>query len=581
MESQKLEDALALALSVLEQEGKGQLPVENSLFDGFTSEDDSWELIVKYNGDLSGALSALSPGIGFEPLIAGYGIVTIPQSLIEAFTTLPEVEYVEKPQKVNSQVAAGLADACFGPVLTGAERGEKLDGRGVWCAVIDSGIEYTKDIFRTADGASKLAWIYDQTTDRLFTKQEIEESLKNYDDAMRMGEAFQPLLTDLSGHGTNVAQILTNAAPGSSLVAVKLAQSRANGFILTTNLMRAVSYVVKKAGQERMPVAMNISYGNSYGSHDGTSILERFMDNAAEIGRNVICVSAGNEGAEAGHFSGVLPKNPGSRLASLFSVGRYERNLSLQIWSYPADVFDAVLLTPTGQQYEIRRNPSQGVSQSVRLGATQLDIFCGTAKPYQAKSQIFISFTGINAYIDGGNWELRLISRQIKNGTVQMYLPAQEARSSETRFLFPNPYATVTIPATAGKVLTVGAYASDFTSYAPFSGRGYYENMQSGNEQLWEIRKPDLVAPGVGIRLDEGEKQITVSGTSYAAPFVTGAAAILMQWGIVLGNDPYMYGEKVKAALQKGARDMATVDRIPNALTGWGRLCVYLSLPTG
>ena len=70
-----------------------------------------------------------------------------------------------------------------------------------------------------------------------------------------------------------------------------------------------------------------------------------------------------------------------------------------------------------------------------------------------------------------------------------------------------------------------------------------------------------------------------VTGTSFAAPLVTGAAALLMEWGIVRENDPYLYGEKVKAYLRKGAR------RLPSELAirirGWecGALCVADSLP--
>ena len=53
-----------------------------------------------------------------------------------------------------------------------------------------------------------------------------------------------------------------------------------------------------------MPVAVNLSFGNTYGAHNGTSLLERFLDNVSEIGRSVICVGSGNEGASGGHVGG-------------------------------------------------------------------------------------------------------------------------------------------------------------------------------------------------------------------------------------------------------------------------------------
>lgn len=86
-------------------------------------------------------------------------------------------------------------------------------------------------------------------------------------------------------------------------------------------------------------------------------------------------------------------------------------------------------------------------------------------------------------------------------------------------------------------------------------------------------------APGVNIRIGEGEGGAVVSGTSYATPFVTAAAALLMEYGIVQGNDPFLYGEKVKAYLHAGARQLPGYDIWPNDQVGWGALCVSESLP--
>ena len=94
------------------------------------------------------------------------------------------------------------------------------------------------------------------------------------------------------------------------------------------------------------------------------------------------------------------------------------------------------------------------------------------------------------------------------------------------------------------------------------------------------MRKPDLVAPGIGIRTAApGNTYMELNGTSFAVPFVTGSAALLMQYGIVNGNDPYLYGEKVKAYLRYGAQPLPGISEYPNPLIGWGTLCVSESLP--
>ena len=126
--------------------------------------------------------------------------------------------------------------------------------------------------------------------------------------------------------------------------------------------------------------------------------------------------------------------------------------------------------------------------------------------------------------------------------------------------------STLTIPSTASLAVTVAAYDARTFSYADFSGRG-----PAGMYEGENVLKPDIAAPGVRVTAPvPGGGYQSFSGTSFAAPFVTGSAALLMEWGIVRGNDPYLYGEKVKAYLRKGAKQLAGYERWPNALLGYG-----------
>ena len=118
----------------------------------------------------------------------------------------------------------------------------------------------------------------------------------------------------------------------------------------------------------------------------------------------------------------------------------------------------------------------------------------------------------------------------------------------------------------------MAAYDARTFSYADFSGRGF--------TRLTNMVKPDLVAPGVEVMTTTvGGGYAAFTGTSFATPFVTGSAALLMEWGIVRGNDPYLYGEKVKAYLQRGARPLPAFTEYPNRQVGYGALCVRDSLP--
>ena len=568
MANQKLEDQLSLALDTPAQ----MREKSDNLDTGYAPLENTWELIVKYNGNLD----RLTGGIRVEPLIAGYAIVTIPENLIGAFSRMEEIEFIEKPKKLYPQVTAGLGASCFYPLLQPVS-GKALSGQGVYMAILDSGIDYTDPMFRYADGTTKIAWLWDQgkradaekgekPPQGFFTGVEYSRKMLN----ANLQKNSERLTTDVTGHGTNVAKIAVQGAPESELIVVKLDTARGT-YPSTVSLLRAFTYVAKKAQAENMPVAINLSYGNTYGAHDGSSLLERFIDNITEVGRNVICIGAGNEGASAGHFAGKLSENEIQRIS--FAMGTYERSFSLQLWKWYADRMDISILSPAGEQYLIRNQDAGGEAQQAVMEQTKLLIFSGRPQPYRKREEVYIDFIPVETYLNTGIWTIEITPRRIANGELRLYMPSAVVRSENTRFLLPSPAQTLTIPSTAQKVITVGAYNAYVRSYAAFSGRGDADSDRAENS------KPDLAAPGVNIRIGEGEGGAVVSGTSYASPFVTAAAALLMEYGIVQGNDPFLYGEKVKAYLHAGARQLPGYDIWPNDQVGWGALCVSESLP--
>ena len=168
---------------------------------------------------------------------------------------------------------------------------------------------------------------------------------------------------------------------------------------------------------------------------------------------------------------------------------------------------------------------------------------------------------------------------EVRNGFVYMYLPSEAARSSGTRFLSSTPQVTLTIPSTASRAIAVGAYNSVYNAYADFSGRGYVRQAQNTGEREIGSVRPTISAPGVSLQaVTPGGTYQYVSGTSFATPVVTGSAALLMEWGIVRGQDSFLYGEKLKARLIRGAKRFDVPMEWPNEMYGWGALCVSDSL---
>lgn len=586
MDSQKLENLLNLALDATQEE-REKSPILDAAYNGI---DQLWELIVKYNGDLTGLDSSV---IRVEPLIAGYAIVTLPQSLIASFVELEEIEYVEMPKRLFFSIVEAKRASC---ILEVTQRPPYLSGAGTIVAVIDSGIDIERMDFRSRDGSSRILYLWDQVLPPdesrgmlppegfalgvEFNNTQINEALAGE------GEIFSKIPSlDVSGHGTNVAAIAAGngfssdgryvgVAPESDLIVVKLGIPGRESFPRTTELMRALAYVAGKAQELGRPVAINLSFGNTYGSHDGTSLVERFIDNISEIGRNVICVGSGNEGAAGGHTSGVVSGVTSVELA----IASYERAVNVQLWKEYADIFSVTIISPGGERQLIDTRRAGTIR--LIMEQTQLLIYVGEPSPYSINQEIFFDFIPEQNYINSGVWTFQLEPIKLVTGSYYFYLPGSAVLNSGTRFFVPTPEVTFTIPSTARKVITVGAYNSVYDSYADFSGRGYVLENRLENMIAGEVVKPDLVAPGVNITISNGAGgTASVTGTSFATPFVTGSAALMMEWGIVKGNDPYLYGEKVRAYLRRGARPLRGETVYPNARVGYGALCLSDSLP--
>ena len=321
MTGQKVENILNLALDATEEEREKSLQLDI----GYDPIEKSWELIIKYSGSLDPVREIAEQVI---ELMNEYAVITVRESRISELASLPQVEYVEKPKRLFFQTANGRRVSCIDTVQ---DSRFSLFGQGVFVAVIDSGIDYTLADFCNADGTTRIRSLWDQSLRPRegeaapkgyeigveYTKEKIDEALK----AQTPAERGRLVATkDTSGHGTAVAGIAAGngrgakadyrryagVAPESELLVVKLGNPSSDGFPRTTELMMGVDYVVRKALEFQMPVAINISFGNTFGSHDGTSLLERFIDDISNVWKSCICIGTGNEAVSAGHISGRL-----------------------------------------------------------------------------------------------------------------------------------------------------------------------------------------------------------------------------------------------------------------------------------
>ena len=587
MENQKRENLLNLALDATEEERLKSV----NLNVGYDPEEKTWELIVRHNGSLE---ALRNEGIRVDELAAGYAVLVVPESRIDQVSAMEQIVYIEKPKRLFFASNMARAASCLSTIQTsigagaggtgtgGAGAGvissleSGLTGKGVLVAVIDSGIDYFHPDFRNPDGTTRIGLLADQDRDRIYTREEINAALET---GSRSSALELVPSTDPSGHGTAVAAIAAgNGREGngvyrgvayeSELMVVKLGTPLTDSFPRTTQLMKALDLVVRRARDMNRPLAVNISFGNTYGSHDGTSLLETFINDMSNIGRNVIVAGTGNEGTGAGHRAGSLVM--GQEENAQLSIAPYETGMGVQLWKSYVDQFSIRLVTPSGEvigPIDSRLGP-----QTLRYGGTRILIYYGKPSPFSRAQEVYFDFLPVRDYLDSGIWTFRLTPERIVTGRYDMWLPSRGLLNPSTRFLRPVPETTLTIPSTAANVISVGAYDDSYRAYADFSGRGFTRQTQQV--------KPDLAAPGVDIvTARRGGGYEAVTGTSFAAPFVTGSAALLMQWGILQGNDPFLYGEKVKAYFTRGARHLPGYDVWPNERLGYGTLCVRDSLP--
>ena len=582
--NEKQDNQLNMALELTPE----QLNKSQELSVGFNEADNSWDLIVKYQGDLDG-VKAL--GVKVKELSNGYAIITVPEFLVDTVSNLDEIIFVEKPKSLEFSVLNGKRISCVNQLQLSNEMisgMEGLYGDGVIIGIADSGIDYTNSAFLNSDNTTRILKLWDQVTDTVFDENQINEALNSTNPYDIVNSR------DISGHGTHVAGIAAGnyavdknenlgIATKSKLVIVKMAEPTKNSFPKTAQLMEAVDFIVKQANQYGMPFVINISFGNTYGSHDGTSLISTYFDSIIDGNRTVMVIGSGNEGDSAGHVGGNIESNEFSgnvregvlrdvnnRKDIEVQVSEYQGSFGIQLWKNYVDIWSIAIIAPSGESTPLINK--DGYIFSYELDNTTVKILYGTPKPYSKYQEIYFTLIPKERYVKSGIWIISIVSERTVNGRYDLWLPTSGSINVNTKFLTPDPFITLTVPSATAKAITVGAYNSNNDTIASFSGRGFTRE----NNQI----KPDIVAPGVDILSASNTGGTTVrSGTSMATPFVSGSVALMMEWGIVRGNDPFLYGEKVKAYLIRGARHISAVKKYPSELAGWGALCLNESIP--
>lgn len=542
---------------------------------GITSTSE-WELIVKYHGDIQ--IPVQTVGAKVEVLNEGFASVVIAPNKIMDFVSFFEIEYVGLPRRMFYILRESYGKACLTNVHNVAPY--NLRGQGVLLGIIDSGITYTHPDFRNLDGTTRIEYLWDQTITGKppvgfslgteYTKGQINEALMK--PTIEEELAVVPSVDEI-GHGTAVAGVAggngrasqgreVGVAPEAQFIVVKVGTGEVDSFPRTLEVMKALKYVIEKAIELNKPIAVNIGFGMVQGGHDGRTLLEIFIDQMAVRWKCNIVVGTGNQGNQAAHTSGIVAMGEEKKVQ--FVISPNQPFYAFSLWKSFIDTFEIKISSPIGEETD--RIAAITNNLLYTLGNTNVFINFSEPSSINADEEIFVYMENPSGKVDPGTWTLTIYGVEITNGRYNIWGATRESTGVDTRFLEPVSNTTLTIPSTSFFSISVGAFNPITNQIAAFSGRGFTRDNRI---------KPSLAAPGVGIVTANNQGDYSMAtGTCIAAAFVTGGAALLMEWGIVKGNDPFLYGDRLSAYLLRNTSRIVTNIPYPDTLWGYGAFCL-------
>ena len=592
------------------------------------SVDAQGNLDVFISGNVSRSALEGAGAIIRSELPGGIFTAFIPDTAVEAVAALPGVNRIDGAVKyeenLNTSVPTTKVDLQrgAGPAFAG------YNGAGVLIGDIDSGISYAHGDFDDAAGNTRIVAIWDQTVSTGTPPMAYTYGSEYLPAAIDANTAQGK---DTNGHGTHVMGIAAGdgSLTGGTVAAYTYAGMAPMAGIVEikstytdTQIADGAAYFFSIAAAQGKNAVLNISLGGQYGPHDGTAPLSVALDGLVGPGR-AICVSAGNDGGTTSPLSHRHAKvyANGAPASAVLTLSGTASARIVGVNGY-YDSADAMTVTVS--------HPTYGTFGPYAFGAVNaaypgVQFGTGTTKGYlylengyalspsgdpQVYCEIKAGTTTGSTF--NGNWTF----------TFTPTAPAgpEGGRVDLWRFYSSNTAIVANFSsgiddacllggdiATSNNVITCGAWTTktswtncanlgiSFSATTPATVVNGLASFSSNGPTRDGRTKPDIAAPGHGIGsattqdvalgtctttstyysyLNDGMKHFINSGTSMAAPHVTGAVALLFQ----------KYGALTRAQVMQHLTAAALVDAntgaVPNNSWGVGKLRVDLTDPT-
>ena len=329
----------------------------------------------------------------------------------------------------------------------------------------------------------------------------------------------------------------------------------------TSEIVAAVEYLKEYFYKlNNKPMVIFIGVGTTEGSHDGTNLISRYINSIGLIRGICLVTGVGNEGDAQGHVFGYI-NNTGESSTQEISIPREMKNFKINIWVKRPNIFSINILSPTGEASNLIKAKLNKIQKNKFIFTdTEFTVSFRTPDNFTGHQVIEVNFSNIKP----GLWKLQLIGEYVIEGRYDIWLPPKRVLPENLVFLSPNPYTTLTIPGTAKNVITAAYYGENKIILAD-SGKGF--TLDYGyNSGI----KPDISTIGINIITTKALGGETLfSGSSAASAITAGGCALLLEWGIIKGNDKKMYSRKIRSYLIYGA-NRSTVNKYPNEESGYG-----------
>jgi subtilisin family serine protease len=569
----------------------------------------------------------------------GISVGRVPMRELRALASDARVRYVETSRVARRRNAVARQETGVNRVHAGEGFSGPVKGQGVVVGVLDSGIDFAHPDFSSPSAGTRIQFLMDMRADQsdvISTKAQIDTN---------PGAILQRDGNWGGGHGTHVTSTaagLSGVAPEADIVSVKgIRDQDSDGGFSDADVATGVDFIFDKAAELGKPAVVNLSLGGNYGPLDGTSAYEQFLSSQTGPGK-IIVAAAGNEGYDNIHAGtnlqpSVLYETLMEPMDSYFNyVEMWYKTGSIASVRFGFYDFDGDALVYLGSSPAVSVGTSQGITAggglapiAVRfenqiIGYVAVDART-TADPNNGDGNIQMVLTNNdNANVDLNNyyWTVLYRSTATASGRADMWFSGGEfypfeVGLEEVTEISGDSDFTVGSPATAKKVISVGAYVST-TSWTDIDGRGWSTRAPNPNPELDPIVPvagsaayftsrgptrdgrvaPLISAPGqmisaalsshLSIRSTQDEAYEfggvfrgeivqgggfqVMQGTSMASPHVAGIVALMLQ------VNPTLNYEQASAILAETARTDFQTGVAPNVTFGNGKIDAHAAV---